>query len=413
MKATIKERYISNVKETSINVINSNLDSLRFKNDIKTTFRIYKDGFIGVKGAIGTFNEKKLEKEAIEALNCKIEYPFNPTENKQKCIDKRSKFVKEDNIVTETDDFLYALRIKYPDFIFSNELSLKETTTKLLNDKGLSLEYNDKSFNTKLLFKHKSSSNSFDGHIVTEERRYDRSLLLNEISIILNAYTNKVDLPQNATYPVIFMSSMLPISKFISDLDANLYTSGNSLFSNKIEQKLFNENFSLYQSLNPDDVINKPFFDAEGIINNEYRYPIIEKGILKAAYTDKGTSHKYNLPLTGSAISLYNEIPELGYINYKILESQNTLKALLSGDIGILVIMSPYENFTPNGDYSAKVQLSFLFDGEKLLGRLPEIELTSNIYDMFGSCFRGISKDTFMPFSTSKFGVMDLNVRKV
>lgn len=409
----IKEKYISNVKETSINIINSNLDSLKCTNDTKTTFRVYKDGYIGIKGAIGKCNENRLEKEALEALNDKIKYPFNPTINRQEAINKSSKFINEDKIVTETDDFLYRLKTEHPNFIFSNRLGLKETSAKLLNDKGLNLEYNDKSLDVKLLFKHKTSQNSFDGYIMLKERKYDKSLLLKEINLIINAFKTKVDLLKPGKYPVIFTSSMLPVKKLISDLNGDLYISQNSLLANKIGQKLFNENFTFYESHNPEDVLNTPFFDGDGIVNDEYRYPLIENGILKAVYTDKKTSQKYKLPLTGSAIPVYNSLSKLGFINYKISDSKNTLKELLSGDIGIMVMNTHSGGFNADGSYAAPVQLSFLFDGERLLGSLPNLQLSSNIYEMFGRDFRGISQDTFMPFSTNKFGVIDLNVSKL
>lgn len=33
--------------------------------------------------------------------------------------------------------------------------------------------------------------------------------------------------------------------------------------------------------------MNSPFFDAEGVVNNEYRYALIEKGVINTPYTDK------------------------------------------------------------------------------------------------------------------------------
>lgn len=119
--------------------------------------------------------------------------------------------------------------------------------------------------------------------------------------------------------------------------------------------------------------MNSPFFDAEGVVNNEYRYALIEKGVIKTPYTDKRTARKFNLPLTGNSDSLYDGVPEVGFINHKIEESQKTLKELLSGEIGIFVMVSS------SGDFAAPVQCAFLFDGERLIGKLPELQLSSNI----------------------------------
>jgi PmbA protein len=409
----IKEKYIYNVKETAINVTNSNVDSVRIKNNTKTSLRIYKDGFIGVAGAIGKYNETELENEAMEALKQNIEYPCSPSVDRQEKMDKKSEFIKDEEIVNEVEELLYNLRKNHPDFIFSNKINLTETNTKVSNDEGLNLEYSDKGISIELLFKHKDSSSLFEGFIGTEERKYDRNLLLQESDVILSAFNNKVELPENKTYPVVCYSSMAPMNKLISDLEANVFASGSSLFSDKIGQKVFSEDFTFYQSLNPDDAINIPFFDAEGVVNNEYRYALIEKGVIKTPYTDKKTARKFNLPLTGSSASLYDGVPAVSFINHKIEESQKTLKELLGGEIGIFVMVSSGGDFTSSGDFAAPVQCAFLFDGEKLIGKLPELQLSSNIYDMFGSGFRGVSKDTFLPFSTGKFTVMDLKVSNI
>jgi PmbA protein len=41
----------------------------------------------------------------------------------------------------------------------------------------------------------------------------------------------------------------------------------------------------------------------------------------------------------------------------------------------------------------------FLFNGERFVGRLPELNLTSNVFDMFGDSFVGVSRDSLNPLS--------------
>lgn len=408
----LKEKYIENIKETSISIANSNIDAVRLKNDTKTSLRVYKDGIIGVAGAIGKYNEDKLEKQAIEGLEQNIPYPYQLSGDRKENVDKRLEIIKEEELVNEVDELLCELKKNNPDFGFSNKINLKETNTRILNDNGLDLQYADKGITIQLLLKHKNSSSLFDGFIGAEERKYDRNLLLQESEIILNTFNNKVNLPKNKKYPVVF-AHYIPVNKLINDLSGKAFGISSSLFSNKIDEKIFSENFTFHQSLNPQDVINMPFFDAEGVVNNDYRYTLIENGVLKAPYTDKKTSTKFNLPLTGSSTSFYDGVPVVSPLNYKIKESNNTLKELIGGDMAILSMMADGGEFTPKGDFATPVQLAFLFDGEKILGRLPEIQFTSNIYDMFGNGFRGVSKDNLLPFSTSKFVVMDLDVSTI
>lgn len=408
----LKEKYIENIKETSVSIANSNIEAVRLKNDTKTSLRVYKDGVIGVAGAIGKYNEDELEKQAIEGLEQNIPYPYQLSGYRKENVDKRLEIIKDEELVSEVDKFLCELKNNHPEFSFSNKINLKETSTRILNDNGLDLQYADRGITIQLLFKHKNSSSLFDGFIGAEERKYDRNLLLQESEIILNTFNNKVNLPKNKKYPVVF-AHYIPVNKLINDLSGKAFGTSSSLFSNKIDEKIFSENFTFHQSLNPQDVINMPFFDAEGVVNNDYRYTLIENGVLKAPYTDKKTSIKFNLPLTGSSTSFYDGVPVVSPLNYKIKESNNTLKELIGGDMAILSMMADGGEFTPKGDFATPVQLAFLFDGEKILGRLPEIQFTSNIYDMFGNGFRGVSKDNLLPFSTSKFVVMDLDVSTI
>ena len=53
----------------------------------------------------------------------------------------------------------------------------------------------------------------------------------------------------------------------------------------------------------------------------------------------------------------------------------------------------PGGDFTPDGNFATPVQLSYLTDGEKLLGRLPKFVIKSSVYDIFGKDFIGMSKD--------------------
>jgi len=176
--------------------------------------------------------------------------------------------------------------------------------------------------------------------------------------------------------------------------------------------KVFNDNFTLYQNNNPKD-LPVPFFDAEGVVNENYRYSLIENGVVISPYTNKRVSQKYNLPLTGSATCEYDSVPTLGTPAFKVKESEKTAKELLGGEMGIFVLMTSGGDFTPEGNFAAPVQLGLLFDGQKFIGRLPELNISSNLFDMFGNSFRGVSKDNCSLLSTSKYMIMDMKVSKL
>jgi PmbA protein len=390
----VKEKYTKRVKETSINITQTEIQSVRKKDITKTGLRIYENGYIGVAGAIGKIDENELEKRAVENLNLKIPYPYEPSSNHIEEVDYSKEVFSDEAFVNEVEELLNILKVEFKDFIFSNHISIRETETKLTNDIGLNLIHRDKMIETQLIIKEKSSVNVFDSMAFSIDREYNRESLLNNIRESLIAYRNKVKLPVEGKQPVVFMAvDMLPLMKIIEELDGYKVGTGASLFKDFIGKKKFSEGFTFYQSSQEEDLTESEFFDAEGVINKDYKYTLIEKGKILAPYTDKKTASQFNLPLTGSASAEYDKVPSLSSRNFKVGSSNKTLKELLNGQFGVAVFVASGGDFTAEGVFGTPVQLAFLTDGEKLIGRLPELTISGELYSMFGDDFIGRSED--------------------
>ncbi len=409
----MKEIYSIRTTQTSINVSGSRIESVRGKDITKTGLRLYDGGFIGVSGAIGNYRLEDLEKNARSALKAKIEYPYELNSYKIMEIDAAKEIIKDEDFVYEIEEAIEQLGKTHSGFIFSNKINMDNISVSLCNDKGLDLRFKDRAIDVELVFKEKSSASIMDGFIGFQDRRYDRNDFLSMSDEILSAYKNKVDFTEG-NYPVVFLTiDQTPLLKFMSDLNGRAFGTGTSLFSGKLEKKLFSKEFTLYNSLNPEDACLMSFFDSEGTTNKNYRYPLIEDGVLKAANTDKKNAALYELPYTGSAVSAFDGTPQPGFPNPMVKASDKTAKELLGGDKGIMVLMASGGDFTPQGDFATPVQLAYFFDGEKLLGRLPELQVSSNVFEMYGSSYRGVSKNVVWPLGGIKSMIMDMKVSKI
>lgn len=409
----IVEKYTNRVKETSINIVQTSVESIRKKDITKTGMRVYKDGFIGLSGALGNVEDCALIKEAEEALSNKIPYNFEPTANREEALDCREEIISDENFLNEIEFVMEDLKKSQPNFSFSNKINLVEQEINLNNIRNLDLSYKDRYLSVDLVFKEKSSMNIMDGGVGFQGRKYNKSQFLSLTNNICDAYSNLLPFNKEGTYPVIFsVLSVLPLMKLLQDLNANLFATGSSLLSGKAGEKLFNNNFTLYQSSNPEDGI-QPFFDGEGTVNDNYRYSLIKNGVVISPYTDKRTADKYNLTLTGSAVAEYDSVPSLGLAGFSVEETSNSLADLLGGEKAIFVAIASGGDFTPSGEFATPVQLPLLFDGKKFVGRLPELQVSSNVYHMFGAGYRGTSRDAFDKLSLDKYMVMDLNVAKI
>ncbi|MDF2987969.1 MAG: putative Zn-dependent protease-like protein [Eubacterium sp.] len=409
----MREIYSVKRKQTSINVSGSRIESVRGKDILKTGLRIIEGGCIGVAGAIGGYNPEELENRARKALSAMVEYPYELSSNREEEIDLIKDIFPNDNLINEVEAALEYLRTNHRDFIFSNKVNLDTVNITLANENNLKLAYKDSAVDFSLVFKEKASSNIMDGFIVFQDRKYDKKDFIIMADSILNAYRNTVDFTEG-NYPVVFLDlDDTPLIKFMTDLNGRDFGTGSSLFSGKLGQKIFSENFTLFNSMNPADTCLTPFFDAEGVVNESYSFPLIENGVLRAANTDKKFSTLYNLPHTGSAVSDYDSTPQPGFARLKVKDCEKTAKELLAGDKGIVVLVASGGDFTPDGNFASPVQLAYLFDGEKLTGRLPEIQVSSNVFDMYGNCFRGVSKNEIWPLGGIKAMVMDMKVSKI
>ncbi|MEZ7892224.1 MAG: metallopeptidase TldD-related protein [Candidatus Wallbacteria bacterium] len=406
------EKIKRQIKQTSVNIVSTKIDSISRKDISRNALRVYSGGFIGVAGAVGNCDFSKLEKNAAANLDYKISYPYELS-SCRKQVNLTDEIISESALADEVDELLGILRKERSDFLFSNNVKICQYLEEMSNDRGLDLSYHVRYIEAGLIFKHKSSVNILDGAVGFQGRKYNRKSFVNFINEICTAYNNPVKLPDSKLHKVAFMSDDGQfLSKLVNDLNGRAYVNGASLFSDKIGHKLFNEKFTFYQSNDPYEKITS-FFDDEGVINEDYLYPLIKDGVLKTPYTDKKYSSLYKLEHTASACCDYDSVPKIGFSGYKIQESSNTLKELLNGEPAVLVWMASGGDYTENGDFAMPVQLAFLHDGEKFIGRLPQIQVSSNIFKMFGCDYIGTSSDNIFDLLNDKMVVCRMDVSQI
>ena len=200
----IKEKMITQQKEISINVVQTEIESIRKKDIKRTGLRLIKDNCIGIAGKIGQCDEKDLEAKAEKALEMKLPYPYEVSENKQETWSKREEIIADEDFAKEITELLAEIKAAQPDFSFGNRVSINEVSTELSNNKGLDLKYEDRFLSFGLTFKEKTSANIMDGYVGFGGRKYDRKKALELVNEICNAFKNPVDLPEKEKLPIIF-----------------------------------------------------------------------------------------------------------------------------------------------------------------------------------------------------------------
>lgn len=173
----IVETLTRMVKETSVNITNNRVDSVRRKDIQKTGIRVYRDGRIGTAGTIGAPDRERLVAEAVKALDDGIEYPAAPAPGCRKKVVCEARLPGHDRLAAEVEHLLEDLTCRQPEFIFSNKVNCTEEEECLENICGLDLRYKDSRISVELVFKEKSSTSIMDGFVEVSTREFDRDRL--------------------------------------------------------------------------------------------------------------------------------------------------------------------------------------------------------------------------------------------
>jgi PmbA protein len=391
----VKELYKEIISEISINVTATQIDAIRRKHLTKCGCRVYDNGYIGIAGCYGEPTQETWN-QAIKNLSGRTPYPYEPEKDKERIRDLRKIDLSEEEYIQDMEKLLDILHREYPQFLLSNKMSLTETYVSLTNDAGLNYVNYDKTIDAELLVKHKESVNVIDSCIMYVSRAYDFDGMLKEARGSLDGYLAKAALLSERLPVILLQDEML--GKFTESLNGETIGRGISLFQDKLKTKVFHEDFSLCQNRS-DDQYNVPFFDMEGTVSEGDRFTLIEKGVIKDAFTDKKNSKAFSLPLTGAAGGQYDDVPSLSGPSLKVSYDSRTLKELLGGELAVLAVIMSGGDYTNSGDFAAPVQDAYLTDGERILGRLPELNIAGNLYEMFGKDYLGCSGDK--PFMSS------------
>lgn len=413
MKDTAKkEIYKQNLQETSISVVQTDIDSIRTKNITRTAVRLYDGQYLGVGGALGRTDEAELEQKAGASLAQKIPYPFDPLGGNDRSEKTEVNFNSGEEFIGEMRELLSTIRNHQPEFIFSGKLNLSHSDVTLKNDTGADYSYQGATADLGLMIKEKSSPNILDAGVECSGITYDRDAFVTVTNMICNGFKKEVDI-YDGEYPVVFLSSdRLYQMMFLRSLHGLLYGSGTSLFSGKIGEKLFGESVTLYQSRSAGDEIYVPFFDFEGTVNQDDRCTLIENGVVKSPFTTRTYAAKFDLPRTGAAGGEYDSVPNIGFPNMVLADTGRTAAEILGGGEAILIVIASGGDFTPDGAFASPVQLGYLYDGKHLLGKIPSANVSSHVYKMFGDDFLGVSTNSVFPNRSDRAVVMKMKVEK-
>lgn len=399
----VKELYQTILREISLNVTSGEIDSVRKKTITKSGCRVYDGEFLGVSGTLGE-PTADVWAQAEANLARQIPCPWGPETGKRRAC-RRGTPMDASQFLQISEKLLETLRQDYPQFIFSNKINFTEYEIRLCNDGGLDYAWQDAAVQMSLLVRAQDSVNIFDTGIEGTYRTFDPKAVLKEAGEMLEAHLNPIALPDVEKLPVLGSAGMFQRA-WAMGLNGQKLARKASPWSGMEGQKLFSEHFTLQVDRSWENFF-VPFFDPEGVCLADDTLPLIENGVFRRGYADKKCAWEQAMDRTAAADGSYDDAPALALPPLSVRPTGKTLEEILDGRPALYVLTSGGD-ITPDGSFATPVQMAYLYQNGRLVGRLPEFGLRGNLTDLLGKDFLGCSQDR--PYDSANACVMEMTI---
>lgn len=393
------EIYIAKNTTYTLNITGGEVDSLRIREDLKTTARAYNDGKVGIAGAIGLVDEVELLKRAEANLSQNVPYPCNLTAGERRAEDCRKEIIPRKDFVKKIQWLMARLNKEFPDYIFANKITLEEKETTYRNSECTEYFYAGNNFSIGFTVKAKSSANIVDFDYGVNQNYFDEEKIVSDLKNLIGAYDKVIDMPEE-DLPIIV--SQYIIQYPISEMIAESYVSGSSLLNGKLGQKIFDERINLCTDCAPGNLECTPFFDTEGTVPEEGGFHFIKNGVFSGLITYKRSAASFNLPLSGGARAEFDGVPSFGIATGLTLKNTTTSLKESVGGKAIYIAVTSGGDMTPDGTIGLPVMVAFLYENGKFLGRLPEFSVNGNVFDILGKDFIAVADNDVYSYMNEK-----------
>ncbi|MDE7223175.1 MAG: hypothetical protein K2O34_05285 [Acetatifactor sp.] len=401
----MKEKYTLQVNLSSVGIEENRIISFNKRNELHYSFRVQEEGCLGVHYQIGEMEDDEGYARAGQNLALKRPYPFM-LETGRRSRDKTERVFTDRQLMDIAGEALEHVHSLHPDFTLKGNFLQSIIYSGQENDRGLDYSNRDCNTDFNFSFKHKDSRELSDGWFSIGQRDFDPQKLYAMADNYLTGFGIREELPGEI---LVQMQYYDLLGQLTWSLNAENMCLGTSLLSGRVGEKVFADHFSLAHDVSDEECWNTPFFDGEGVTQEGDRLPYIENGVVLRGYADKRTAAKYGVEHTGSAFRTHSDIPNNGNVNLRIQRSDKTIRELLDGRLSIVPVRYS-GGFNEKGEWVMPVQMAYLCDGERLLGRLPEFTLVSSMFDMFGKDFIGVGSDN--PVFNDKSILVRMNLGK-
>lgn len=298
---------------------------------------------------------------------------------------------------------------KYTNFIFSGQCSVSNKKISLNSSYGVDLSTEGGVTEWYFIYQKKGSGNMMDGYLqgVSVTDNILRSIQNQELFIQGTLKSAKM---QSGRIPVLLADAKAPMKKLTESFHVNKYKENAALYSNKLGQKLFHEKVTLLDSACDLASGQLLYFDGEGVVRN-HDLELISSGRFQNLIADLRFGKKFGMPSSGNGIRPYNRGVNLDFRALNIQKQHRKwIDIVRDLPLCLVAFLSVGGDSNDLGEYSAPVQVGYVFQFGELVGLAPQVSIKTSVDQYLGTALVDVSSDGFTPDMTSACIVSEMDV---
>ena len=364
------------------------LKHVQSKQSTNVALRIIKDGRIGYASSTNLKESRKIVDSAVETaeFGMKAEFEFPSLDSYPEVVtyDPAIRRVSTEEMTKLGEKMISSVREKTPELQCEASISKGTVSVRLINSRGGQADYRKSVFSlgvegqlirgTDMLFVGEGQSSCHP---------------INDISGVTEIVHQQLEFSRNNTsiktgeLPVIFtprgVASALA-QPLMAGLNGKLVLEGSSPLANKLGDKSFDNNFSIFDDPTIDFQPGSRPCDDEGTASQ--RTPLIENGVVANFVYDLQTAALAGKKSTGNG-ERHGSLPSPSVSTFVVSAGKTTFNDMVA-DIreGLVVefLMGAGQGNTLGGDFSGNVLLGYRIENGKIVGRVKDTMVAGNIY---------------------------------
>jgi len=385
--------YVSG-KSNPVSFKNNRLYSLSESENSGFGLRINKEGRTGFSYTNDIDNIKDTAKRALAMCSFGDTEGFTLPDSTSVTFEPYDDEIKNFNINEEiscAEKMISEILSVYPGINIDLGISSSTGTVRLINSRGVDVSYRESYYGLSVSCSYvMPDGNRIETWESRSELKPSNCSSLTDVVIDKIEKALKTEKIESGLYPVIFPPQAFGrlVSFIASGLNGVSVWKGVSPLADKRGEKVFSGSFTMSDK---PYIEGSPFnvpFDGEGVQVSEKF--LIKNGVVETFINDLKYAERLGLAPTGNASRGYSSLPSPSFHGIAVEPGEKSFDEIISGiDRGIVAeqFIGLGQSNTITGDFSANMDLAYLVEKGKIIGRVKDCMISGNINDLMKGDF--------------------------